>query len=46
MSLADSRKFSYVMIGRTISSGLQALFYLIFAAMGVNVFPSHELLRS
>lgn len=33
MSLADPRKFSFVMIGRIISAGLQALFYLIFAAI-------------
>ncbi len=33
MPLADPRKFSFVMIGRVVSAGLQALFYLIFAAI-------------
>lgn len=33
MSLTDPRKFSFIMIGRVISAGLQALFYLIFAAI-------------
>ena len=33
MSLADSGKFSFVMIGRMVSAGLQALFYLVFAAV-------------
>lgn len=33
MSLADSGKFSFVIIGRMVSAGLQGLFYLIFAAV-------------
>lgn len=33
MSLVDSGKFSFVIIGRMVSAGLQALFYLIFAAI-------------
>jgi len=33
MSFKNSRKFSYVMMGKIISSGLQSLFYLIFAAI-------------
>ena len=33
MSLSNPSKFSFVMIGRAVSSGLQALFYLIFAAL-------------
>ena len=33
MSLENPGKFSFVMIGRVVSSGLQALFYLIFAAI-------------
>ena len=33
MPLADPRKFSFVMMGRIISAGLQALFYLMFAAI-------------
>ena len=33
MSLSNPSKFSFVMIGRAVSSGLQVLFYLIFAAL-------------
>lgn len=33
MSQSNSRNFSFVLIGRVISSGLQAMFYLIFAVM-------------
>jgi len=33
MSKSNFNNFSFVMFGRIISSGLQALFYLIFAAM-------------
>jgi O-antigen/teichoic acid export membrane protein len=34
MSSANStREFSFVMVGRVVSTGLQALFYLIFAAL-------------
>lgn len=33
MSQSNFRNFSFVMVGRVISSGLQAMFYLIFAAM-------------
>ena len=33
MSQSNFRNFSFVMIGRVISSGLQAVFYLIFAAI-------------
>ena len=33
MSLENPGKFSFVVIGRMVSAGLQALFYLIFAAI-------------
>jgi O-antigen/teichoic acid export membrane protein len=33
MSFKNSRKFSYVLTGKIISSGLQSLFYLIFASI-------------
>ena len=33
MSFKNSRKFSYVLMGKIISSGLQSIFYLIFAAI-------------
>ncbi len=33
MTHLNIRNFSFVMVGRVVSSGLQALFYLIFAAM-------------
>jgi len=33
MSLANSGKFSFVIIGKMVSAGLQAIFYLIFAAV-------------
>ena len=33
MSLANSGKFSFIIIGKIIAAGLQALFYLVFAAI-------------
>lgn len=33
MALSNSKGFSFVMIGRVISAGLQAIFYLVFAAI-------------
>ena len=33
MSQSNSRNFSFVVVGRVISSGLQAMFYLIFSSM-------------